>query len=219
MTTLTVSSNRQLQTNLKLGQEINSYVSKKVPIIFNYLERCDIDYEKESQELGSSVNMVALNQLASMIFEMAYTPVACREFSIRNLRKIAAVAKKVGIGTCLEMSALALDYCLEKKVPQKAELFYLEGGNHVFLVLDRNQKSKPSDYKSWGKQAVICDTWSGKVFAASKIESKLKNFSGNQISGDRVLTKLEPFDPDRHIPSLLIKSKGATRCQVKGRSR
>ena len=205
MTTLTVSSSTPLQANLKLGQEINAYVGKTVPVILNYLERCSIDYEEESRDLGQPLTMALLYQVASAIFEMAYAPVVEPEFSITNLRDIASVAKKVHIGTCLEMSALALDYCLEKKVTPKAEPFYLEGGNHVFLVLDRNQKCKPSDYKSWGKQAVICDTWSGKVFAASQMESKLKNFRGTQILGDKIVTKLEPFDPKRHIPTLLIK--------------
>ncbi|WP_420420737.1 hypothetical protein [Simkania sp.] len=212
----TLNFNSQLQANLELGHEINTYVQEKVPIIPNYLSRRKIDYEKESQQIGYPINMVTFKELAEMAFEMAYTPVASREFSICNLRKIAAVAKNVGIGTCLEMSALALDYCLEKKAPLKAEVFFLKGGNHVFLVLDRNPQSNSSDYKSWGKQAVICDTWSGKVFPAMQMESKLKNFSGNQIRGDQVLIQLEPFDPEKHIPTPLI-VKEATRCLERDR--
>jgi len=206
MTTLSVSTTRvdsQLEANLELGNEIDAHVQETVPIILNYLERRDIDYIAEGKKAGFPLSMVNFQMIASQIFEMAYTPVATANFTTKNIQKIAAVAKKVGIGTCLEMSAVALDYCVQKKTSQNAELFYLEGGNHVFLVLGRDKMSQPSDLKRWGAHAVICDTWSGKVFPASEIESKLKNFVQNKTIKDRVITVLEPFNPKRHTPTLL----------------
>lgn len=193
----------QLELNLSLGQTINDYTQEKVPIILNYLERRDIDYEAESQKCGYEISMVNFKQLASMAFEMIYTPVACSEYTTQNIQKIAAVAKKHGIGTCLEMSAVALDYCIENRVSQRAEIFYLEGGNHVFLVLGRDPKSTPSNYEEWGSNAVICDTWSGKVFPSSEIDSNLKNFVKLKTVGTHISTILEPFDPKKHVPQLL----------------
>jgi len=102
------------------------------------------------------------------------------------------------------MSAVAFKHSIQNKPELRAELFYLEGGNHVFLVLGRNPSSDPSKYKEWGGEAVICDTWSGKVFPASEIESKLKNFVRESKTPEgNPRTTLEPFSPEKHVPTLL----------------
>ena len=135
----------QLDKNLGLAHKINDYTQEKVPIILNYLERCKIDYAAEREQSGYQLDMESFHGIVSMLFEMAYTPVACAEFTTKNIQKIATVAKKYGVGTWLEMSAVAFDYCLENRVSQPAELFYLEGGNHVFLVIGRDPKSVASN--------------------------------------------------------------------------
>jgi len=197
-----IGASQRLIQNLAWGKQINTHVQKQVPIILNYFERLPKMIRDECLENGISLPM--FRSLVEMLFEIKYTPVACSTFSQKNLLAIAKVAEECNVGTCLEMTAVAFKHSIQNKPKLRAEPFYLEGGNHVFLLLGRNPSSDPSSYKEWGKEAVICDTWSGKVFPASEIESKLKNFVRESTTPEGISrTILESFDPKKHIPTLL----------------
>ena len=133
-------------------------------------------------------------------------------FSPENLQILANAAKECKIAVCLEIGALEIDYCLKNNI-KNGELFYFKNGNNVFLVLGRDSTSDPSNYKTWGKAAVVVNPWARdekvEVFPADQMESHLKNFKGNKITKDKkVTTELEPFNPQKHVLALLIEKDG-----------
>ena len=197
-----IGTPQRLVQNLSWGEQINTHVQKHVPMILNYFDRLPEEVRADCLKHGISLSF--FRTLLGNLFEIKYTPVACSTFSKKNLLAIAEVAEECNVGACLEMSAVAFKHSIQNKPGLRAELFYLEGGNHVFLVLGRNPPSDPSKYKEWGGEAVICDTWSGKVFPSSEIESKLKNFvRESETPEGNPRTILEPFNPEKHVPTLL----------------
>ena len=197
-----IGTPQRLVQNLAWGEQINTHVQKQVPMILNYFDR--LPEEVRTDCLKHGISLSYFRALLGNLFEIKYAPVACSTFSKKNLLAIAEVAEECNVGTCLEMSAVAFKHSIQNKPELRAELFFLEGGNHVFLVLGRNPSSDPSKYKEWGGEAVICDAWSGKVFPASEVESKLKNFvRESETPEGNPRTILEPFNPEKHIPTLL----------------
>lgn len=97
------------------------------------------------------------------------------------------------MGTCLEMSALGFTYAA-KILSKQAELFHIENGNHVFLVLGREPGSRPAEYQHWGEAAVVCDVWRGESYPASELENRLQNFERQTPD---LKTVLKPFDPKK----------------------
>jgi len=185
-----IGTPQRLVQNLAWGEQINTHVQKQVPMILNYFDRLPEEIRTDCLKHGISLSF--FRTLLGNLFEIKYTPVACSTFSKKNLIAIAEVAEECNIGTCLEMSAVAFKHSIQNKPGLQAELFFLEGGNHVFLVLGRTPSSDPSKYKEWGGEAVICDTWSGKVFPASDIESKLKNFGSTFVDTNEL--KIETYN-------------------------
>jgi len=109
-----------------------------------------------------------------------------------------STTSKFSIGNCTELAIQALDYVLShlfsSNIKINAEVYLISGGDHVFLVLNRDPWSNPQDPKTWGENAVICDPWANKVFKASDYLSELKNFH-------RVNRKnsVEDFNPSKHV--------------------
>ncbi len=79
-------------------------------------------------------------------------------------------------GNCDEFTKQAFDFILYHDNSIKAEVYEIQGGDHVFLVLNRDPNSDPSDPDTWGKKAVICDPWANSVYYALNFRHHLKNF-------------------------------------------
>jgi hypothetical protein len=104
---------------------------------------------------------------------------------------IGKTAIKYSLGNCMEMAAAAFVYILKAHPEIKVDIFHIEGGDHCFLVIGRDFNSDPTDPKTWGAHALICDPWSKKSFPASKIK-KLKDFSGKvTFDGNPVVRDLD----------------------------
>lgn len=110
-----------------------------------------------------------------------------------------SISAKHLTGNCAELAFHALDYVLNHKGDMYAEVYEIKGGDHVFLVLNRDPGSDPKNPATWGPNAVICDPWSNAVYRVNDefgvpiYISKLKNFY-------RLDNKnyIEDFDPKRH---------------------
>ncbi len=90
------------------------------------------------------------------------------------------------LGNCLELAIQALDYIISIIASSiNAEVFRIKGGDHVFLVLNRDPKSKVEDPTTWGEAAVICDPWNAKVYEAKYYRSELKNFYVKEIKNEK----------------------------------
>ncbi len=87
------------------------------------------------------------------------------------------------LGNCGELAYQALDYVMSvaKANHILAELYTIQGGEHMILVLGRRQDSHISDPMNWGDDAVICDPWAkdekNQVYPAKEYVMKLKNYT------------------------------------------
>ena len=100
---------------------------------------------------------------------------------VRYHESVVAVTSKYSLGNCDELATQAFEYVLNHD-NISAEKFRIagEGGDHVFVVINRDPSSDPNDPLSWGENAVICDTWAAneadQVYPASEYKTHLKNF-------------------------------------------
>jgi hypothetical protein len=72
--------------------------------------------------------------------------------------------KKYSLGNCGEMADLALYYVLTHHPSIYAQVYQLNRGDHVFLVIEKDAES------------FICDPWSNKVYPFSEWQDKLKAY-------------------------------------------
>lgn len=57
------------------------------------------------------------------------------------------------------------------------EIYVTENGlDHELVVCGRDQKSDPSDHKTWGDTAAVADSWAGETYPASQIPQRLKGY-------------------------------------------
>lgn len=70
----------------------------------------------------------------------------------------------------LKLLVLRNDYRLN------GEIYGIENGDHVFLVIGRDPNSDPDKPETWGPKAVICDAWAGNIFLATEINTKLTTY-------------------------------------------
>jgi len=150
------------------------------------------DYEPEKQHsVRSSVRTLkyALWKNEQTFFSLESNK------DVRTFYKTASLCKKFKIGNCIEMSFLALEYMLNHASPEiNAEVFYISGGNHAFLVVGRKRGSTPTDPTTWGEKCYICDPYANEVFLASQYQERLNNF----FFDDDQMCHLEDFKPDKH---------------------
>jgi hypothetical protein len=87
--------------------------------------------------------------------------------TIMNLRRRAAAAKSRRCGNCGEYAAVAFDYLMLTNCPYSVEYsFYSSPGDHAFVIVGRPVGTVPADPSTWGREAVVCDAWSGRVVPA-----------------------------------------------------
>lgn len=92
--------------------------------------------------------------------------------AVRLIKRDVRSIKEFHIGNCHEYANLVMNY-LRKKNITEAETVHIEDGDHVFVVINRNQTSDMNDPCSWGEKAFIIDAWSNDCYFASEIYNKL----------------------------------------------
>ncbi|MBN9231757.1 MAG: hypothetical protein BGO90_14945 [Legionella sp. 40-6] len=105
--------------------------------------------------------------------------------------------RKLSLGNCHELAIMALDYVLNlpKKNVIRAEIFHIQNGDHVFLVIGRDELSIASSPETWGEQAYICDPWANKVYPAREYLTQLGDFF-RCLTEDGLINASCPFDPE-----------------------
>lgn len=56
------------------------------------------------------------------------------------------------------------------------DILRIENGDHVFLVIDRQEGSDLRQPMTWGNKAVLCDPWAGMVYPVTEMNYYLNNF-------------------------------------------
>lgn len=113
------------------------------------------------------------------------------------LANIVENIKKYRAGSCLEYALFAM-HELNSLAPKiSSEIYSFSNGDHVFLVMGRRPGSEPSDYRTWGESAIVCDPWGGYAILASQIPTSLVCRVG-YISDEKQLNIIVPFDENYH---------------------
>jgi hypothetical protein len=77
------------------------------------------------------------------------------------MEALASAPLQSGVGNCAEFTFVAWHFLRKKNPKIKASCFYVENGDHVFLVIGDKGN------------AVICDAWAGEVYPYLDMDSKL----------------------------------------------
>ncbi len=120
------------------------------------------------------------------------------DFTLRCFEQLIANCKKLSIGNCYELALMALHYMIKEHPDMNAEVYRIEGGDHVFLVIGRERDSDPNRPETWGDGAYICDPWSDNVYPAIEYLTKTKNFHQLLSSDGSYTNHIEDFKPSKH---------------------
>lgn len=112
---------------------------------------------------------------------------------VNKYENIIRISTKYSLGNCYEMALMALDYVLNHCPDVHAHVYSIDGGDHIFLVINRKEPCMSYDVSTWGDDAVICDPWSNNVYPAKDYLQRLKNYV--YVNNKNCV---EDFDPKRH---------------------
>lgn len=185
----------ELKENLRIAKKIISQVRTLIPFSENYFQRSKIfrsNFDEAFLKRKSELIQTSFDSMVD-IFE---------EITGIDFETTSEVAQKYKIGNCTELSIVGQE-CGQKMA--STEIYDIQNGNHVFLVIGRDAKSLPWDYKNWGLNAVVCDSWSGACFPASKIEEYLMDYDDNIELDGINHTKVKLFDPTKQFLNIVPK--------------
>lgn len=175
--------------NFLLACNIVNKVREVITFSFSHTDSNKVD--------AKTRNEAAINYQASRKDIIKATEI---DDTLAYLEKINLIHTKYRVGNCDEMTDLALYFLANQTtLNAKGETFSIKNGDHVFLVIGREPGSRESDYTTWGKQAVICDPWSGDVFFAAEIEQKLKCHKIYKFSDGSSVNYLTPLNINYHL--------------------
>ncbi|MBV9575943.1 MAG: hypothetical protein JO149_04915 [Gammaproteobacteria bacterium] len=99
-----------------------------------------------------------------------------KQKALAYFESVIKFSSKYSLGNCNELALHALNYVLnDKTTTMQAEVYIIQDGDHVFLVLNRDADSKEDNPMTWGN-AVICDPWSNKIYPAKDYLTELADF-------------------------------------------
>lgn len=103
------------------------------------------------------------------------------------------------VGNCMEYSGFAFIEMRRLNFGVRTEMISLQNGDHVFLLLDRNNNSDLNQIATWGNDAVICDPWSGAVYPAEAFLHQYADLvSVRMHSNQKRINAIVSFNPRYH---------------------
>lgn len=208
-------SNTRLNENLRLGVMISNYARMILSTSSTHPEENTFTQEKIEQiDKSSRVARKKIDKkTAGIIANETDNHFALNETEDELIIKIklgdntfeklmnlqCSFASKFPVGDCNEYADLAMNclYTYYKSSNIKAEIFSIEKGDHIILVMDRDPNSDPTNPATWGEHAVICDPWIGKVYPTYMIDKELKTFRA-LYTEDKNYNLLLSFNPHYH---------------------
>jgi hypothetical protein len=186
-----------VEANLQLGKEILSDTLNTMLFSSNNLARSRIIFEDQARN-----QHVALQDLTDVSQDVAHCLKVVRAAVMFNMEgglferteTAVKIAENVHFGNCWEMALVGLFKGMERGIwDTRLEVAKIENGDHAIIILGRQPGSDPNDYKTWGSSTVVIDSWAGKIFKLSEVETKLNDYiSVDDVTGVPVL---RPFDP------------------------
>lgn len=89
------------------------------------------------------------------------------------LRGAASKAKHVGCGNCGEQAALAFVDLYGRLHARPLDYMVRTNADHAFVVIGRARRSRIGNLMTWGNDAVVCDPWDNKAYAAWEIPTTM----------------------------------------------
>lgn len=102
---------------------------------------------------------------------------------------------KYSIGNCSELAVAACLFMKNNYPEINSELYRIDGGDHAFIIINRDPHTAPSTPEDWNDESYICDPWANKVYKTSLYLQELKNYHCDRRS---LKGRIEDFDPTRH---------------------
>lgn len=184
----------EFNKNTKIAKDIIRHVQQTIPFSSNYINRSRI-----------STTLSNLSD-SKKIFEFLQGIVDNLKSSTRGqtLEKTAESAANGQVGNCREMAAVGAVY--GKTLGASVTVCSIRGavGDHMFLVIGRD-KNLPLEHSSyagglaWGKDAVVCDVWSGACYPAEELNKYLLDYVGLEFGDERIETRVRPFTPEAQV--------------------
>lgn len=177
-----------LQSNLNLAHNLLVYTRATVRFSTNNLDRSRILIEKkfarpidDFSDIIPHVNK-CLNK-ANNLRQKYVQYIGTSKFIDAKISDL--ITKKTAIGNCGHMSSIALFKAMEMGIwNTHIDFVSIKQGDHALIVIGRDPKSDPQDYKTWGLNAVVLDTWAGKIFKINEVVAHLQNWGGtDKITG------------------------------------
>jgi hypothetical protein len=179
----------QAQKHIVVAQQIIGYVQEVVPFSGNYLLRSRI------YRLLSAHNQNREIEIRNIIIQAIFrVQKVTQKWSI-TVDEIDRATTDNKTGNCFELSVVGYKWGIQLPFAPTIELFWIEKGSHVFLVIGRNPATDPALYKSWNADAMICDIWLAVYYPVSWIEQYLCSFEQNGFDKNRQTTYVSHFDP------------------------
>jgi hypothetical protein len=180
--------NRQLNYNLKLACDVANVTRGIIK---------DSDTHTQSNSYASEARSKLGTTIKHMRRKIASESKGKTHFEYLEIT--VKYTQLYGVGNCGEFGLVALYETIKRDISVSAEVFSIENGDHVFLVIGRDPDSDPHDYTTWGENAVICDAWSGEVYPASRLADILKDHATRKIGHGEEINITPHFNPDYHL--------------------
>ncbi|KTC94533.1 hypothetical protein Lery_2700 [Legionella erythra] len=171
-----------------LHREIKDYRNEADRAKYEYLYTCeDVTYHQDIREDDDYGHITA-----------HFKP-SVRDAVLQTYAEIPLSTKRAN---CTELSDIFV-YLLNKMNLKdiRIEIFSIENGDHTLVVLNRDPKSDPGQFKTWGSRALVVDVWAGKIYPAASIPEQLSNYCSMDVTVDKKTNHhifILPFIPAYH---------------------
>jgi hypothetical protein len=174
------------KNHIAVAKKIIAYVQNAVPFCGNYLKRSRV------YRLLSNGEPEVKHTIFQAIHEVQ--KVTLEEEA--QIDQIDQITREYKTGNCFELSVVGYKWGVQLPDAPLIEIFAIVDGNHTFLVIGRDPKTDPNNYKSWNKDAIICDSWIGSYYPASWLEKYLFSYESSGASpGEKNVAHVSHFDP------------------------
>lgn len=199
----------KLHYNLQLAIELINYVRRdnlrssthpttKNEAIFDLGERIGFLREK----IKAAKQDLFLNESSEKNFSQEGTKVFVRlneKMRWQQLQLQIELIKKFNVGNCGEMTLLAYYYSLLLDRTVTRAMIGFTDSSHIALIIGLSPNADVNNYRSWGDETVICDTWLCEAYPAAQLEMKFKGHRTIEAAHkDKIYNVLVHYNPEYH---------------------
>ncbi len=211
ITVLSPNDKKDLETQniVALAQETLCVITDKIPFSANFpnRENTPLTLDKLSQigliDILDNLNSYRKNIIHADVDTVKQQKFPLSDFFIDSFY-VHKNNQKYPLENCQALSENAFIHILRQKIfTGRVEIFKLmtnvksDIADHLFVVLNRAEKSDPKEYTTWGK-AVVFDPWARRIYPASLMDQIMNNYLGKVEFSEKGFPKLERFDPNKH---------------------